>query len=273
MNTAIILTLHAALLAVNTPDLDRFACLQAAYPDHVQGIELDASGTSWVQTAGGRFVWDDGRAKTFAQRLAAPDLQDTMAIRYATGDVVVPPGKDQDPGRFRVDGFLKSLYGGTARAVSGHLERVAWMPKHGGKTLSFNGQHGAAGALRRVSADLDALPERFHRYVKVTAGTFNWRTISGTDRLSAHSYAIAIDINVEHTDYWRWRVKREPDLPWRNRIPMEVVDVFERHGFVWGGKWFHYDTMHFEYRPELLQPGCLAPAPAHHHDHPKEAHR
>jgi len=28
--------------------------------------------------------------------------------------------------------------------------------------------------------------------------------------------------------------------------------VFERHGFIWGGRWWHYDTMHFEYRPELL---------------------
>jgi hypothetical protein len=30
------------------------------------------------------------------------------------------------------------------------------------------------------------------------------------------------------------------------------VEIFERHGFIWGGKWFHYDTMHFEYRPEML---------------------
>jgi hypothetical protein len=28
--------------------------------------------------------------------------------------------------------------------------------------------------------------------------------------------------------------------------------VFEQHGFIWGGRWAHYDTMHFEYRPELL---------------------
>ncbi|MEJ2663631.1 MAG: M15 family metallopeptidase, partial [Spirochaetia bacterium] len=27
---------------------------------------------------------------------------------------------------------------------------------------------------------------------------------------------------------------------------------FEKYGFIWGGKWYHYDTMHFEYRPELL---------------------
>ena len=32
----------------------------------------------------------------------------------------------------------------------------------------------------------------------------------------------------------------------------EIVDIFERHGFIWGGKWYHYDTMHFEHRPELL---------------------
>jgi D-alanyl-D-alanine carboxypeptidase len=28
--------------------------------------------------------------------------------------------------------------------------------------------------------------------------------------------------------------------------------IFEQHGFVWGGKWRHHDTMHFEYRPELI---------------------
>ena len=37
-----------------------------------------------------------------------------------------------------------------------------------------------------------------------------------------------------------------------NRIPKEIVKVFEKHGFIWGGRWYHYDTMHFEYRPELI---------------------
>ena len=44
-------------------------------------------------------------------------------------------------------------------------------------------------------------------------------------------------------------------IPYKNRIPWEIVNVFERHGFVWGGKWYHYDTMHFEYRPELVKTG------------------
>ncbi len=41
---------------------------------------------------------------------------------------------------------------------------------------------------------------------------------------------------------------------WRNAIPLEIVAAFERRGFIWGGRWAHYDTMHFEYRPELLLP-------------------
>ena len=43
---------------------------------------------------------------------------------------------------------------------------------------------------------------------------------------------------------------------WKNKIPQEIVDAFEAEGFIWGGRWAHYDTMHFEYRPELLSPLC-----------------
>ncbi|WP_372236783.1 M15 family metallopeptidase [Campylobacter pinnipediorum] len=32
-----------------------------------------------------------------------------------------------------------------------------------------------------------------------------------------------------------------------------MVDVFEKNGFIWGGRWKHFDTMHFEYRPELFR--------------------
>jgi len=30
------------------------------------------------------------------------------------------------------------------------------------------------------------------------------------------------------------------------------VKVFKKHGFIWGGNWYHFDGMHFEYRPEFL---------------------
>ena len=49
----------------------------------------------------------------------------------------------------------------------------------------------------------------------------------------------------------RWRPHHGPIL-YRNRMPEEIVTIFEKHGFIWGGKWYHFDTMHFEFRPELL---------------------
>jgi hypothetical protein len=33
---------------------------------------------------------------------------------------------------------------------------------------------------------------------------------------------------------------------YRSRLPFDIVQIFEKHGFIWGGKWEHFDTMHFE---------------------------
>jgi hypothetical protein len=63
--------------------------------------------------------------------------------------------------------------------------------------------------------------------------------------------------------YWRWsRVLDREDwhrLPITQRWspPQAVIEAFERSGFVWGGKWSHFDTIHFEYRPEIIVTNCL----------------
>jgi hypothetical protein len=70
-----------------------------------------------------------------------------------------------------------------------------------------------------------------------------------------HSYGMTIDINVKNSNYWQWDCKcknEEVTLSYRNQIPLKLVSIFEKYGFIWGGNWKHYDTMHFEYRPELL---------------------
>lgn len=75
-----------------------------------------------------------------------------------------------------------------------------------------------------------------------------------------HSFGAAIDFQFprEVHRYWKWDTLSPKDSPTypvsilRDSRLKEIVGVFERHGFIWGGKWFHYDTMHFEYRPELL---------------------
>jgi hypothetical protein len=36
-----------------------------------------------------------------------------------------------------------------------------------------------------------------------------------------------------------------------------VILAFESVGFIWGGKWPYYDTMHFEYHPEVFVLGGI----------------
>ena len=60
---------------------------------------------------------------------------------------------------------------------------------------------------------------------------------------------------LKRAHYWLWDSGgSDAALPYRNDTPPEIVEIFEKHGFIWGGRWFHYDTMHFEYRPELIEP-------------------
>jgi hypothetical protein len=83
-------------------------------------------------------------------------------------------------------------------------------------------------------------------------GGWIWRPIAGTARRSTHAYGIALDLLPAALDgratYWRWGDEGKG----RYEPPALVVRAFERCGFIWGGKWDLVDTMHFEYRPEML---------------------
>jgi hypothetical protein len=87
---------------------------------------------------------------------------------------------------------------------------------------------------------------------------WHWRNIGGTQSRSFHSYGIAIDIMPRvlggREVYWRWARQNWWEIPHERRYhpPMVVVQAFEAFGFIWGGKWSIFDTIHFEYRPELL---------------------
>ena len=124
-----------------------------------------------------------------------------------------------------------------------------------------------AEPLRRVEEELvrlianDGQARTFFEGVR-TAESYNYRPIAGQTARSYHSYGIAIDFIPESYGgkfaYWRWArdigVEQWWQIPYDERwmIPESIVHVFERHGFVWGGKWLFFDTMHFEYRPEIL---------------------
>ena len=82
-------------------------------------------------------------------------------------------------------------------------------------------------------------------------GTVNRRrckdAISGTyvpNCISKHSYGIAVDTrNFSDNANWDAVVTREPEV-------LDVVKIFQRHGFIWGGTFgSNFDPQHFEWEP------------------------
>lgn len=222
------------------------ARLIRAYPDHLDRAEQGPAGWSVVWKDGTRQVWDDGRAKDYQTRFNEADLEDMFAIPYPTGREGWQPAWDVDPGRFRCQAFLIKMYGGSAEAVAWRLRRVPWPV--GGGSAYVTAVNGVDRKLAAIARELAALPHAARRWLVSPSG-YAWRRIAGEKTLSAHSFGVAVDVAPEATRYWRWAKTAAYDRP-----PPEVVDIFEKYGFIWGGKWSRYDDMHFEYRPELLTP-------------------
>lgn len=219
--------------------------LLKAYPQFLK--KADSNHIYWDD--GTVVVYDDGKEKTYEEKLDNPDLEDMMYQKYSKGkNWKSPPETNFDPGRIRFEPFFKKMYGETEAAVKNNLVTITWIPGVANAKVQVNKMNNLDVKFKSLSEDLAKVEKDLIKYINKTAGTFNYRQIAGTSRLSSHSYGIAIDINTEYSDYWQW----SKNMEYKNQIPIEIVEIFEKHGFIWGGKWYHYDTMHFEYRPELL---------------------
>lgn len=214
-------------------------------------------------------VWKDGASmsippqvagRTYDEQLEDATIWDQLLLVYPKGWPFEIPRVNHDPGRLRCDAFFRRTYGDTKQDVERQLIRVAWPPAGKGASVPFSSTNGAADALGAVGEELAALLPEIRKYVNRPCGTYNWRTIAGADRPSPHSFGIAIDFTLpKHLHrYWLWDRGKNGDNPVYPAEVLEdaalraIVEVFEKHGFIWGGKWHHYDLMHFEYRPELL---------------------
>jgi hypothetical protein len=226
--------------------LDR---LVKAYPDWIASRDNDYV----VLKNGTRLAISDHRTdKSFEDLVEHADIDDMFYAPYPAGSVPKQPPKNVDPGRVRFEPLFAAMYGDCRRGdVTPKLQTIEWLPAHHGGRIAVTSVNAVDQALTAVSRELDALSSDFVRYLVPTSGTYNCRAIAGSNVRSMHSYGAALDLNVKYADYWRWSTDRNAPL-WKNRIPAEIVRVFERHGFIWGGYWYHFDTMHFEYRPELL---------------------
>jgi hypothetical protein len=147
------------------------------------------------------------------------------------------------------------------------------------KTIRFLGK--SVNVHYSILEDLSLVEERILLAARTDSGVqawinsinnlegWSWRNVADTQSRSFHAYGTAIDILPRTFEgretYWLWAANK--NLDWWNisyngryHPPDAVVKAFERFGFIWGGKWLFFDTMHFEYRPEVLILNGMPPA-------------
>jgi len=167
-------------------------------------------------------------------------LENIFSEKYIIRYPIKKPKLNKDPGKYKNQKFLNSIYGKTNEDIKRYLVKINWMPKTNLKPVYvyFNKNAGAAPALIRISHQLDKLSENLKKYVK---------KIKINDKKG--SYGISITLNKEYRNTFK-DIKNDKYI---NRIPEEIVKIFEENDFIWGGRWYHYDTGYFEYRPEFFR--------------------
>ena len=250
--------------------------LASAYPASISDATKH-DGDWAVKVNGEWFYWAHGRILPASQRgrwrhyirrwdravypvgslppIPRLDPQAEARLRKTIGEFGLhPPHMSQD--------FLKRLFGATSRnAIRSQLVTVNFL----GFRVLVNRR--IAKPLRRVAAECRSLSQTdpriaaFFRNLAHIEG-FRFRHVAGTAYCSYHCYGLAVDLiprNYGKAIYWRWVWMSDKAGKWwatpysqRWMVPPQVVSAFEKHGFVWGGKWMFFDDMHFEYRPEII---------------------
>jgi hypothetical protein len=259
--------------AAADPGERELKALAAAWPDVIAEVQQKDGewelriDQSWFAWAHGRLLppADAGRWADFAPvpfytyPLSLPPLphfdpETAAGLRKRVADEEIHPPR-------RSEAFMGTLLRAHNR---GETESRLVRMEVAGFTLSVH--ETLKDPLERVSEELSSLRKTNRDVAAFLRGTaemngYNYRYVEGTRSRSLHSYGVAVDIIPKtyagKDTYWLWAMNRVPDwwtVPYARRWmpPAAVIAAFEKQGFVWGGKWLFFDTMHFEYRPEIL---------------------
>ena len=256
-----------------------FKALTTAYPAHIKTASKDLLEYSYpaLLVRDKVFYWVEGRL------LPSEDVTNWEA--FAPSDFYYYPREPENPSNYSPE--LVSYLENTAKSVRSRKPRPSshsafWNTLYDSYTRSgtenqlintrFFGRlvvvhRFAWGPLRKVEEELAQLAKTdpsVQSYLNEITIIYSyiWRSIANTKKRSLHSYGVSIDtVNAKSKKpvYWLWQYVATPRT-WllgsppsrRWNPPPKVVEVFEKYGFAWGGKWFFYDTIHFEYRPEIL---------------------
>ncbi|TVR67264.1 MAG: M15 family peptidase [Spirochaetaceae bacterium] len=252
----------------------QLSALKRAYPGRISAMEYRNG--DWAILVNGEWIyWANGRLLPRKARHHWYLFSRFAFYPYSGGPLHIPRLNEQEEVRLqavlqareenpplRHNAFPGALYGfrtaGEARRTMvvvsflGHTVRVHPMIRESLDRVQ--------GEIEEAAAGNEEVRSFLRELLRVEA--FYWRPIAGTRTVSYHGYGVAVDLiprsYYRRSAYWRWSEEAGIEDWWniplerRWTIPQPIVEIFERHGFVWGGRWLFFDAIHFEYRPELF---------------------
>jgi hypothetical protein len=247
--------------------------LASAYSDRVGEVEFRDG--DWTLTVyGERFYYAEGRLLPALLRDSASEFAPLPFYNYQKELPQWVQPTTEESARIREQ---ERNRGNRQLKRSSHFYDAIWRSRNRDeswehiKQIRFLGQ--PIQVHYSILTELSLVEEQILRTAKTNAAvkqwinnlnsveSWNWRNIASSQSRSYHAYGAAIDLLPKSLGgletYWLWTSRNTPDwwtVPYSRRFhpPQEVIDAFESFGFIWGGKWRYYDTMHFEYRPEIL---------------------
>jgi hypothetical protein len=262
----------ARLTASRTPEAVLSAFLYA-YPEKIG--EITKNDGDWrVEIGNDIFLWAEGR---FLPEDLSASQSDYTGYPFYTYRVELPPivepspeekqrleervnRRRENPPR-RHPGVYNAIWRIENETTAWNQSKTAFIFGH--KLMIHRDLLDELAAIEEELTARAAGDRELRGYIESIRNVegYSWRRIAETGSLSYHSYGVAVDFLTRSYGgrgvYWLWQKEFDPEwymLPYdeRHMPPDSFVEAFEKRGFIWGGKWFYYDTMHFEYRPEIL---------------------
>lgn len=191
---------------------------------------------------------------------------DPIFYRYSLSPLTGPFSEPQEMSTYCTD-LLESLWGSTEAEIRRHGRSVRFLDHRMFVNELLAAPLGAVEEDLLRIADDDSEVSHWIDGLDVTY-SFSFREIAGSGTRSQHAWGLAVDFVPRsyhgRAVYWRWSQVLSGEgwyrIPVEDRWspPQPVIEAFERHGFIWGGKWPHFDAIHFEYRPEIILYSHLA---------------
>ena len=250
--------------------------IEVAYPDKIRAVEF-YEGDWTIIVYSERFYWAEGRLLPASLRDRVNEFSPLPFYNYPSE---LPPWVDSTPEeseRMREQMLRRQDRSRPVIGRSPHFFDALWRSRNRDeawekvKTIRFLGRN--VTVHYSILVQLSLVEQQILRAARnsseirswidglqVSEG-WVWRDIAQTQNRSFHAYGIAVDLlptNLRGLQtYWLWSSQHTGEwwnIPYTRRYhpPEEVIRIFESLGFVWGGKWRYFDTMHFEYRPEVI---------------------